>query len=692
MNITNLKLSTQVESSVTSANLSAERDEKLNFHSVTNISSPKKNLFELECECVAYMAEHEFIVDKLVVDDSWQRLSVDGGEDCDEWYIAKNGVSTKGNPWLMVTFGTWAGGLQVFGTFTSWELDNTLSSEEKRHIKEEYDRWSKENERRKQEDEKQRLKKVQSAWDSSSEEPSDETGHLGYLSKKKICRHGARFFEASFNDGTQSNPQWSKYPTLVVPLQNIQGDVQAIQHIRADGEKRIYGSKKGNFHLIGEIKPDSLIYVAEGFATAASVYEAKANPTVVAFDCGNLQPVIAAIQSKYPKNSIIIAGDDDRETQGNPGRTSAEAAAKKYGCKAVFPCFPTNCTLPPNESGEVCQPSDWNDLHVLLGLDNVRDQLDAFVKAKPRLVSLSYTELINKQIPQRKFVLKPWLPEAAISMVFAPPGVGKSYLCLSAAGAIASGGRLFTTSPWEAPTAKRVLYVDGEMHEADLQMRVKKLLHGLEKNIPDDYLRYLNGSWQSVFIPDLSSPEGQALIEEIIVEQKTEVLFLDNLSTLCRAGRENETDSWKQMQAWLLQLRWRGIAVVLVHHAGKAKDENGKPRQRGTSMREVILESSIVLEHPKNYSEEMGCLFELSYTKARGFWGADATPLEVKLVEKDGLFSWQDKKLSVKTYDSIVDIYIDGTTSVKEIALELGISPQAVRKHIRNAKKLGDIK
>jgi len=332
-------------------------------------------------------------------------------------------------------------------------------------------------------------------------------------------------------------------------------------------------------------------------------------------------------------------------------------------------------------------------------IKNLKDQIShrrnyklESLKRKPRLVSFSHQELIEKQIPERKFILKPWLPEAAISMVYAPPGVGKSYLCLSAAGTIASGGTLFKTSPWEAPEPKRVLYVDGEMHEADLQMRIKKLFNDLGKNIPDNHLRYINGSWQSEFIPDLSNPEGQALIEEVIVDQGTKVLFLDNLSTLCRSGRENETDSWKQMQTWLLQLRWRGIAVVLVHHAGKGKDENGKPRQRGTSMREVILESSIVLDHPKDYSEEMGCLFELSYVKARGFYGADAVPLEVKLDEKNGMFSWLDKKLSVKTYDTIVDMHGEGTTSVKEIASELGISAQAVRKHIRQAKKKGDIK
>lgn len=131
--------------------------------------------------------------------------------------------------------------------------------------------------------------------------------------------------------------------------------------------------------------------------------------------------------------------------------------------------------------------------------------------------------------------------------------------------------------------------------------------------------------------------------------------------------------------------------MVLIHHAGKSKDENGKPRQRGTSMREVVLESSIVLDHPKGYTEEMGCLFELSYTKARGFFGSEATPLEVRLIEKDDAFSWHDQKLSIKTYDSIVEAYNDGQTSPKEIAGELGISPRAVRKHIQNAKAAGDI-
>jgi putative DNA primase/helicase len=653
----------------------------------------KKNQHEIEQECISFMVEKKFPIDKIVADDTWKRVSIDGGNDEDEWYRAFTGISSRGNPWLMCTFGTWSGGHQIFGTFKSWESDNSLSFEEKKANQEEFIQWEKKNKDRQSEEQAQKIQLAQYKWEQASEEPIDHIDHLAYLSRKKVSPHDVRYSYATFSDGTKEKPQWEKYPTLLIPLKNSKDEVQAVQHIRADGVKRIYGSKSGNFHTIGTIGSNGQIYVAEGYATAATCYEATNVPTVVAFDCGNLDAVITNLQAKYPQHIITILGDDDIETPGNPGRSKANIAAKNHGCKVFFPTFSQDFFLPANKSNKAKKPTDWNDLHVFFGIEEVLSQIQACERSKPRLVSLTYKALLQKEIRPRKFILKPWLAEAAITMVFAPPGVGKSYLCLSAAITIASGGKIFRASPWEAPEPKRVLYVDGEMHEADLQIRVKKLLTDFGGNIPnDDYLRYLNGTWQSGSIPDLSTIEGQKLVEEVIVDQGTQVLFLDNLSTLCRAGRENETDSWKQMQAWLLGLRWRGIAVVLVHHAGKGKDENGKPRQRGTSMREVVLESSIVLDHPKDYSEEMGCVFELSYIKARGFSGADAIPIEARLVEKDGILMWEDKKLSVKTYDNIVNIYNDGTTAAKEIAIEVGISVQAVRTHIRNAKTKGDIK
>jgi putative DNA primase/helicase len=678
-----------------SAPSSRSRHEKESPLYVSDTNFHRKNRFDLEQECLAEMAQNQLSFDgPIKTDGNIYRYSADQKTNPDEWYMAFDGIFSNGIPYLIVVYGSWSGLGEKY-VYHSCNTDPQISREELQYINRLLEERKKQADEARAKEEAQRSEAARITWSSASEEPNEAEA---YLNRKKIGAHGVRFGSFSFNEGAPREPKWIQCNTVVIPLRNINGELQAVQHIRADGEKRIFGPKKGHFHQIGEIKPDSIIRLAEGCATGVSLYEATNDPIIIAVDCGNIFHVMEPLRKKYPTHKIVICGDDDIETKDhhgrfcNPGRTKAEAAAQKYGCLTAFPNFPKDFNLPPNKNGEVNKPTDWNDLHVHFGIKYVRDQLAALEKPKPRLITLTYKDLLEKKIPPRKLILKPWLPEASISMIYAPPGIGKSYLCLSVAGAIASGGKLFKSSPWEAPAPKRVLYIDGEMHESDLQTRIKKLLHEFGGNIPDEnYLRYMNGSWQAEFIPDLASLEGQKLMEEVITEQGTQVLFLDNLSTLCRSGRENETDSWKQMQSWLLQLRWRGIASVLVHHAGKTKDENGKPRQRGTSMREVVLESSLVLDHPKDYSEEMGCVFELSYVKARGFYGAEAAPLHIKLIEKEGVFHWEDKKLSIKNYDRIVDLYNEGVTSTKEIATELGISPQAIRAHIRTAKKEGDI-
>ncbi|WP_456679309.1 hypothetical protein [Bradyrhizobium sp. S3.7.6] len=79
--------------------------------------------------------------------------------------------------------------------------------------------------------------------------------------------------------------------------------------------------------------------------------------------------------------------------------------------------------------------------------------------------------------------------------------------------------------------------------------------------------------------------------------------MLDNLSTLVNGGTENDAESWISMQAWLLQLRRRGVTVLVVHHAGRGGNA------RGTSKREDVLDTVIQLKRPEDL------------TKARGVFG-----------------------------------------------------------------------
>jgi len=198
-------------------------------------------------------------------------------------------------------------------------------------------------------------------WNSFS-----ETGSSPYLVTKKVDPFGVRF---------EGN-------SLVIPLQDITGKLWSLQWISADGSKRFLtgGRKKGCFHLIGNLTEGQPITITEGYATGASVHMATGHPTVVAFDAGNLEPVIEELKKAYPHSPITIAGDDDRWKTTNTGREKAEEAAQKYACSFVFPEFKNV----PTES----KPTDFNDLHVLEGLDTVKAQLQqvksAFVWREPR--------------------------------------------------------------------------------------------------------------------------------------------------------------------------------------------------------------------------------------------------------------------------------------------------------------------
>jgi putative DNA primase/helicase len=128
---------------------------------------------------------------------------------------------------------------------------------------------------------------------------------------------------------------------LLIPIRDLSGQLQALQYIypekreMADGgksDKQIFGSKRGNFHHIGKPStPTDTIYVAEGYATGATIHQITGQCVVVAFDAGNLLPVGEAIRTRYPQAELVFAADNDvgvtAGTIENPGIHYARQAA-----------------------------------------------------------------------------------------------------------------------------------------------------------------------------------------------------------------------------------------------------------------------------------------------------------------------------------------------------------------------------
>jgi len=270
-------------------------------------------------------------------------------------------------------------------------------------------------------------------------------------------------------------------------------------------------------------------------------------------------------------------------------------------------------------------------------------------------------------VPPREMLLAPILPERSLAMLYAPRGIGKSWLGLSIALAVAGGG---ASLRWNAPRPRRVLYVDGEMPLPDLQARLNSIIAGAGNQAPNDGLKILAADDTEHGI-NLASIEGQRALEQNL--DNVDLLVLDNLSTLS-SGSEGASDAWLPMQNWLLRLRRKGIAVLLIHHAGV----NG--RQRGTSRREDALDTVIALRRPNDYSPAQGARFEVHIEKARTLVGEGAQPFEAAIESfvaaggKPGV-RWKatDIESAVPTVTRAAALYEAGLT-VRQVATTLTIS------------------
>lgn len=245
---------------------------------------------------------------------------------------------------LPLAFGCWKRGLKE----TWCERTNTLSQAEWNDVRR---RWCEaEAHRERVETERRTTARKTAKWIFARAKPV--TTHA-YLATKGVKVFG-------------DMREWRG--ALVIPLRDSSGELHSLQFIGVDGSKKFLtgGRVAGCFFTLAD-RPDGPLIVCEGYATSASVYEATSHATVAAMNCGNLKATAEALRRKWPDRQLVIAADNDAWTDGNPGLSKATEAAKAIGAKLAVPQF----------AGVTSQPTDFNDLHQLQGLDAVKDQIQA---------------------------------------------------------------------------------------------------------------------------------------------------------------------------------------------------------------------------------------------------------------------------------------------------------------------------
>ena len=184
-------------------------------------------------------------------------------------------------------------------------------------------------------------KRADIIWNTAAYAPNDHP----YLLSKCIQPHGAKLHKN----------------TLVLPIVDFTGKLTSLQFIAADGGKKLLsgGRKQGCFIPVTDVTTaPSHVVICEGWATGCTLAEDDPSALVLAaIDAGNLKPVATAARCQWPSAELVIAGDDDRLTRGNPGATKATSAAIASGALLALPPWPENA---PDYL------TDFNDLAVWL--------------------------------------------------------------------------------------------------------------------------------------------------------------------------------------------------------------------------------------------------------------------------------------------------------------------------------------
>lgn len=457
--------------------------------------------------------------DEIIMDGQIHRFrSSPKGKDKSGWYI----VFSNGVP--MGRFGCWRLGIE--GSFKA-DIGRKLSAaEEMTFIK----RMAEAKAIRDEEVKRQRemaANVVENIWDECTAASPEHP----YLKRKGISVNGARVT----GDGR-----------LAVPLYDEDGELSSLQYISADGKKLYHagGATGSRFWMLGEI--DKTLYIAEGFATAATIRQATGKPVVVAYSASNLVPVTEIMRRKYGvTQDIVIVADNDAS---GVGLRYAEQASAKYGARVV---------MPPQQGDANDYVQDGHDLLALL--------------EPPKDDWLVSADDFSQEPAPITWLVKHWLQAQALIMVHGMSGGGKTFVMLDWCLRIAAG-----MSEWFGNKVKAgtVVYLAGEGHQG-LRARIAawKQHHGVKS---------LN-MWLSKDGCDLNTPAGyQRVLDHIRgLINKPSIIVVDTLHRFLSGDENSAQDTKTMLDACAALMREFGCSVVLVHHTGVSNE--AQHRARGSS-------------------------------------------------------------------------------------------------------------
>ena len=409
-------------------------------------------------------------------------------------------------------------------------------------------------------------------------ESNDMSKHP-YLEKKKLSLHNAKI------EGDK----------LVISIIDVTGKRVGYQYIDAEGKKKFSYNMPvvGHFSVIGGPIKD-FAYITEGWANAATIHEATDKPTIFALSANNIPSVVDAISQSKPKCELVVAGDNDEA-----GRKACETTFEQHGVEYIL----------PEQEGW-----DFSDLWVIQGREatrkaltvaNVMDQIFMPEDAVPQL--------------SRNYLIKRWLTEGGMSVIYGQSNVGKSFFALD------MGCHVGGDNDWNGSKVNggSVLYLATEGGMAFHNRVVALRQHYPNQN---NVKLAVRPSPVNLLDPDVDMASLVKLCAEISKRHgPLKMIVVDTLSRAMAGGNENAPEAMTSVISNCDKLRIITKAhVSIVHHSGKDKAAGA----RGHSSLRAATDSEIELEH-----DEVTGLRTAKSTKQRDMETGTVFTFKLKVVE-----------------------------------------------------------
>lgn len=311
---------------------------------------------------------------------------------------------------------------------------------------------------------------------------------------------------------------------------------------------------------------------------------------------------------RKPENRQAATGGGLIQGSRNNGLTAIGGAMRRYGMTeaeimaALSIANETRCEipLPSSELAQIVKSVSRYDPEFDIGADVAlgSDAAEAILEAT-RAETQDYfftraTSYLSQPAPLR-WIIKGWIPDSGVSMVYGESGSGKTFITLDMACHIAAG------MPWHNHKTQSglVIYMAGEGN------------YGLRQRVASWCKVHNVSSLDNLLISnkaiDIDSPAAAAQIinavREVTAEDAT-AIFIDTVNNHMAGDENSAKDTRHMLNACNIVSRALNSSVCLNHHTGHSID--AKQRARGSSAWKASLDSSILVAKKDN-SIEISC-------------------------------------------------------------------------------------